>query len=173
MIVIDALQVDAEVSSLCKYLQIVHPEARMVVLSDQHGPHAGYDHLRLHRCLQRPWTVDGLREAIMAPAAIKARVSSRLLVWDLQTRKLLIADRQIALTPREARLFDHLYRNEDRSVPAEELAEAIDLPVQNERIRLTAMIVSLRKKMGDHAVWIETDRHLGYRFSRQSVVIAR
>jgi two-component system response regulator RegX3 len=88
------------------------------------------------------------------------------LVVDPRTRRVTIADREVALTPKEFDLLAVLVAQPGTVLRREELLEEVwDMNWFGSTKTLDVHVASLRKKLGDPG-WIETIRGVGFRAAR-------
>jgi two-component system response regulator RegX3 len=88
------------------------------------------------------------------------------LVVDTRTRRVTVADTEVALTPKEFDLLAVLVAEPGTVLRREELLERVwDMNWFGSTKTLDVHVASLRKKLGDPG-WIETIRGVGFRAAR-------
>ena len=85
---------------------------------------------------------------------------------DVESHELVLGARRVKLTKMEFEVFLHLYERENKPVTRVSLIEQVWGAKCTGSNVIEAVMRSLRKKLGDRAMSIETIRNVGYRFRR-------
>jgi hypothetical protein len=85
---------------------------------------------------------------------------------DAESHELVLGARRVKLTKMEFEVFLYLYKRENKPVTRVSLIEQVWGAKYNGSNVIEAVMRSLRKKLGDRALAIETIRNVGYRFRR-------
>jgi hypothetical protein len=85
-------------------------------------------------------------------------------VLDIESRSLLVGDKQAKLTPLEFELMSYLIQNEEKAISRDELLNSVwGYEYVGGSNVVDGMVRSLRKKLGDYADCIETVSGIGYK----------
>ncbi len=177
----NALVVAALILNMKRIYMELRPELRRVYnsLPEQFGPGSPWTTLGFESILDAPVTLGGVEYWAhlldMGPASVDGWLT-RIIATELQVEddsildvaqhQLVLGDRRVALTRLEFEVFKYLYERPGAVVErASLLRDVWGYDYAGGSNVIEALVKSLRRKLGDRSVAIETVRGLGYRFA--------
>jgi AAA ATPase-like protein len=145
-------------------LALYAPAAQKLGLQPITGAETELDGVRYHTAMLDfgPLSVDGWLAGLVAD---ELGVEGDDLL-DVESHELVLGARRVKLTKMEFDVFLYLYERENKPVTRVSLIEQVWGAKCTGSNVIEAVMRSLRKKLGDRAMAIETIRNVGYRFRR-------
>ena len=145
-------------------LALYAPAAQKLCLQPIAEAETELDGVRYHTAMLDfgPLSVDGWLAGLVAD---ELGVEGDELL-DVESHELVLGARRVKLTKMEFEVFLYLYERENKPVTRVSLIEQVWGAKCTGSNVIEAVMRSLRKKLGDRAMAIETIRNVGYRFRR-------